>query len=470
MLARLLLLSCSFTCVAIANAGETTEFCLDGEFNIGARLQGTFPDIDEFVPTRWCVMTDDISMRTLFTATGKANPDMDDDWSVAFLPPDLVRIVNADDPPDIEFHGADSLDDAARVRRLDPRRLAEERPDESLGETKLRMRDGRVHELKSVADLPLRGRVPVRWIWNWDDTDAPHLRLEVDGRLFFRATGTWRVVEEAEAERRWRSTPGVEPVQVPGDRWPSRVSMRRIDVVDDVHLVRGVRSGFQHLVVNTASGLVIADAPAGWVEFHHIPPADLVPGLGISGLSERLVDFLATEFPGKPIRAVILTHAHDDHAGGARAFAAAGAKIYAPAESAEFLETALNRNTMPNDRLAASGGGVAVIPVEGTVRLDDAANPVSIVSVGAGPHASAVLGVHAESAGFLFVSDIHVPRSDADEPSEERAGTECWFAGWADKNLPAETIVLNSHSPQQTPVSRLAKYLESAQCRDNARR
>ena len=253
-------------------------------------------------------------------------------------------------------------------------------------------------------------------------------------------------------------------MQVPGEHWPATVNMERVDLADDVHLITGVRSGFQHLVVNTAEGLVVADAPAGWVELHQIPPADLVPGLGISGLSERFVDFLAAEFPGRPFRAVALTHAHDDHAGGARAFAAAGATVFAAAQDAPFFESAFNKDTMPPDRFSDANDDVSVIPVSDVETLDDANNPVSLVSIGPSPHSAAALGVHATAAGYFFVSDLHVPNSDAETPRNERSVMECWFAQWAVLNLPPATVVLNSHSSNQTPVSRLEKYLQSPAC------
>ena len=92
-------------------------------------------------------------------------------------------------------------------------------------------------------------------------------------------------------------------------------------------------------------------------------------------------------------------------------------------------------------------------------------NTVRLLSIGAGPHASASLGVHAVDAGYFFVSDLHVPNSEADTPRIERAATECWFASWAVASLPPDTVVLNSHSTPQTPVARLEKYLQSETCR-----
>lgn len=465
MIPRLSLILLAWTVSPAVFAGGTTEFCLDGEFNLGARHQGTEPGVDEFVTTRWCVVTEDDSQRALFSGSGKSNPDMYGSWTYAALPPDLVRIVNSDDPPDIEFRGTDALAEALRIRRIDPRRLLEEHRETPLEGVRIRIEDGRVLALATSADLPLRGRVPVVWHWDWSDEARPALIVEADGEVFFRARGAWRELTDDQAAAAWMPTPGAEPAQVPGENWPARVKMRLVDVADGVHLARGVRTGFQHLVVETTEGLVVADAPAGWVEIHQVPPTDLVPGLGISGLSERFIDFLAEEFPQQRIRAVALTHAHDDHAGGARAFAASRAVIFAPAEYTSFLESAFNGDKMPRDRFTTVNGGIDVVPVTEAVTLNDPANTVRLVSIGRGPHASASLGMHAVDAGYFFVSDLHVPNSDDDAPRSDRAATECWFARWAVANLPPETIVLNSHSAPQTPVSRLQKYLESEICR-----
>lgn len=451
-----------------AAGGATTEFCLDGQFDLGARLQGMVPAAGELYPTSFCVTTDDSSNRALFTGRGQSNPDMYGEFSVLYLPPDTVRILTGDGEPDVEFRDTDNLDEAKRVRRLDPRRLIEEwRKDPGAlhgADVKVTGSPGseRLDRLTTTVELPLRGIVDAVWDWNWTDADKPQATLTVDNDVFFVATGSWRSVGDTDP---WASEKDIAAVVVPGSRWPASIDMSLETVADGVYLVRHVRTGFQHMVVDTSDGLVVADAPAGWVEFHQVPPADLVPGLGVSGLSERFVDFLREQLPARPILAVALTHAHDDHAGGARAFAAAGADIYAPRESAQFIANGLNRLNTPVDRLTELERPAAVSPVDATVELGDTPNRVRLVAMGENPHVDSMLGIWAVDRDVFFVSDVHVPRSESDAPSAARAATECWFAAWATANLPPSTVVINSHSSARTPVSRLVRYLDSQPCK-----
>ena len=461
---RIALTFCLLAASAGALAAGATEFCLEGKFDLGARYQGVEPGEGESYPTTWCISTDDTSERIHFSAVGNSNADMEGGFTMAYLPPDIVRILDYRPGSNIEFSGTDHREEALRARRADPRRLLEElrsSPD-GLDGLQVQTQQDRVVAVQMSADLPLRGSVTVVWLWSWDSEDEPVLRLVVDDELLFVATGRWRELSEDEANLLWQVGENSEVHSVPGDAWPSRVDMHIKNLAEGVYLVEGVRTGFQHMVVDTSDGLVVADAPAGWVEFQHIPPTELVPGLGVSGLSEQLVDFLSENFPDRPIAAVALTHFHDDHAGGARAFAAAGADIYASASSADFLERTLNRVKEPIDRLGSTATNV--IPVAESHVIGNEPNRVKLVSMGASPHSYDTLGVWALDKDIFFVSDIHVPRSEADAPEEDRATTECWFANWASSNLPPNVQVVNTHSPTQTSVARLGRYLESDLC------
>ena len=456
----------SFLASGASGAETATEFCLEGEFDLGARYQGRVPEAGEAYPTTWCLLTEPNSGRVLYSARGRSNSDMDGEWAVAFLPPDTVRIVRGGGQRDILFTGTADQDEATAVRRIDPQRLFEEwRADpKALKDLEITIDDARVQQVHTSADLPLRGRVPVRWTWNWDDPEHPVAHLYVEDDLLFRARGRWRSVPASAADRRFAGSADAEPIEVPGSNWPARINMELVNITDDVYVVTGVRNGFRHMVVDSEKGLIVADAPAGWVEFHYLPPRDLVPGDGVSGLSQKFIDFLGRELPGRPIHAVVLTHFHDDHAGGIRAFAASGAAIYVPAGSEVFLRKALLRSSLAEDQLSVSADAVRIVPVNESVEITQDRNAVRAMAMGANPHTDRMLGMWVKGRDYFFVSDIHVPSSDDDAPRLDRAATECWFARWAVSSLPAEARVLNSHSEPVTPVARLAKYLESEGC------
>ena len=51
-----------------------------------------------------------------------------------------------------------------------------------------------------------------------------------------------------------------------------------------------------------------------------------------------VIDAAKEKYPGKPIKALVLTHHHMDHTGGMRAFVAEGAKVYVPAQDKAYFE------------------------------------------------------------------------------------------------------------------------------------
>ena len=172
-----------------ANA-STTEFCVKGEFNLGLRMQH-HRMADAWEPTSWCVVTDDATDRALFSMVGKSNPDMAGDWSVAYFPPDMVRIVNRSDPPDIEFHPTDNADEARSVRRLDPRRLAQMEAASPAADLKIGWESGLPRLVAMKATLPIQGTITITWSWNWTHPDRPKLVVGSgpDLTTLYRGTG-----------------------------------------------------------------------------------------------------------------------------------------------------------------------------------------------------------------------------------------------------------------------------------------
>ena len=138
---------------------------------------------------------------------------------------------------------------------------------------------------KAAASKPATGAVPYQWvirrqfIGTYLDSDA----VAYDAK----ATSGLRLVELA---------PGVQ------------------------HVVGGSHNS---LIVEMREYLVVFDAPVS------------------DGTAKWIIEAARAKYPGKPVRYLILTHHHMDHAGGVRAFAAQGATIITGKGTAEHFRRVL---------------------------------------------------------------------------------------------------------------------------------
>ncbi len=114
--------------------------------------------------------------------------------------------------------------------------------------------------------------------------------------------------------------------------------------------------------------------------------------------------------PGKPIRAVINSHHHFDHAGGLRAFAAEGIGMITHESNRAFFETALMAPaTMTPDRQQAAQRKVAVEGVRDKRVLTDGARAVEIHHMAGNTHADGLLLVYLPKERLLIQADAFTP-------------------------------------------------------------
>jgi len=114
--------------------------------------------------------------------------------------------------------------------------------------------------------------------------------------------------------------------------------------------------------------------------------------------------------PGKPIRAVINSHHHFDHAGGLRAFAAEGFGVITHETNRAFFETALMAPaTMTPDRQQAAQRKVAVEGVRDKRVLTDGARAVEIHHMAGNTHADGLLLVYLPKERLLIQADAFTP-------------------------------------------------------------
>ena len=202
---------------------------------------------------------------------------------------------------------------------------------------------------------PRRGNVPYQWVIRRQFIGT---YLDSDNRSFdARATSSLRLNEIA---------PGV------------------------LHVVGGSHNS---LLVEMADHLVMVDAPVSDEQ------------------SLWVMNAARQRFPGKPIRWLVLTHHHMDHAGGVRAIVADGAVLVVGAPAREhyrrLLAAPMSRNP---DMKPVDFSQVPILEVpESHVMSDSRGRQVIAYAMQDNPHAKGLLMVYVPDAKLGFVTDVWTP-------------------------------------------------------------
>lgn len=126
--------------------------------------------------------------------------------------------------------------------------------------------------------------------------------------------------------------------------------------------------------------------------------------------SQAVIAQIKARFPAKPIRYVIVSHFHNDHGGGVRAYAAEGATVVTGEASRSHFEAILAApHTVFPDALQNSPRQVEVlaVPSEGGLQLSGGA--VAVYSVLNQTHAADMVIPFVPAEGLVFVSDLLSP-------------------------------------------------------------
>ena len=177
-----------------------------------------------------------------------------------------------------------------------------------------------------------------------------------------------------------------------------------VALADGVYVLRNLPGGFNTLFVAFEDHAVVVEAPESDVP---------------SGIAAQVIDAVRETLPGLPIRYVVLTHHHGDHASGARTFLAEGTTVVTTPGNAAFVERlAAAPFTLEPDVLAENPRPVRIELVEGGHRvLTDASRRVELYDVGPIPHAEEMLVVYLPEERILYQSDLFNPVTpDGPEP------------------------------------------------------
>jgi glyoxylase-like metal-dependent hydrolase (beta-lactamase superfamily II) len=158
-------------------------------------------------------------------------------------------------------------------------------------------------------------------------------------------------------------------------------------LADDVFFMEG--STHNSLAVVLADSILLIEAPLG------------------EERSQAVIAKLGELAPGKPIKAVVATHYHYDHAGGLRAHIARGATIYTTAGNRAFLtKLAATPHAIKPDALSRKPSAPTIEVVAGKKALGEPARAVELYDVGPSPHVDEMLVAYLPKEKILFVSDL----------------------------------------------------------------
>ena len=133
--------------------------------------------------------------------------------------------------------------------------------------------------------------------------------------------------------------------------------------------------------------------------------------------SLAVIDAVKKTIPGKPIRYVVNTHTHFDHAGGLRTYAAEGATIVTQAANIPYYQQVwANPRTIAPDRLARAGRAATFEGIVGSRTFRDAMREMVVYHYAGNMHNAGMLMVHLPKERTLVEADSFTPTNNPNDP------------------------------------------------------
>jgi glyoxylase-like metal-dependent hydrolase (beta-lactamase superfamily II) len=171
---------------------------------------------------------------------------------------------------------------------------------------------------------------------------------------------------------------------------PTGGSLKLVELAPNVQHVQGGIAN--NLIVAMKDHLVVFDAPYGELQ------------------SRWVIDAAKEKYPGKPVKYLVLTHHHMEHAGGTRTFIAEGATVIVPApDKAYFEKVARAPHTIAADALAKKPRAAKVQEVKDQMSLKDDTDEIRLFNI-PNPHSDGMILTHVVKSNVVYVTDILSPR------------------------------------------------------------
>jgi glyoxylase-like metal-dependent hydrolase (beta-lactamase superfamily II) len=277
---------------------------------------------------------------------------------------------------------------------------------------------GRIARLSTMASDPLLRDVAVD-VHYADWTPAPgglqfplRVALTVDGEILLEETRGSVEANVALDAADFAFPDGAAPSMSAEDAARGAMSAHYHQEFSGIGL-RPVFDGLQTNVVATEVAPGVFHLTGGTHHSMAVEQNDrvvLVEGPLYDARSAALLDWTASQFPGKPVSHVISTHFHIDHSGGLRELVAAGATLVAGEASEPLYRRVLAApSKLVPDGLEANPTDASLMLVpESGITLTDATHPVHVRRLVTG-HAADMVIVELVNDEIIFESDLFNP-------------------------------------------------------------
>jgi glyoxylase-like metal-dependent hydrolase (beta-lactamase superfamily II) len=236
-------------------------------------------------------------------------------------------------------------------------------------------------------------------------------------------------------------SPEPRTIEIPANR-DAAANATVESIADGVYRVKNLRTGFHMLFVEFESSLLAVDAPTGYPLLNELPAGDVAPGDSQSWLSQRYIQLMKETVPGKPVKYVVLTHFHNDHAGGLFAFADSRTHVLvAESEIPAVHEWLGGSHTLCGPQ--HPDGNLVIDAVKKRRVIKDASQHVEILDVGENPHSAHMLVIWLPKHKLLYVADLLTADDGRADQHHDRLNQH--FLGWLRKMRLEPEMILTAH-------------------------
>ncbi|MDP9129170.1 MAG: MBL fold metallo-hydrolase [Candidatus Binatota bacterium] len=193
-----------------------------------------------------------------------------------------------------------------------------------------------------------------------------------------------------------RANPPVD-IEAPAHVRNEPVPVKSEKVVDGVWYITGVNNN--SVLIEMKDYLIVVEAPHGEQR-----------SLAVIGEVKKLV-------PNKPIKYLVNTHHHFDHASGVRTYAAEGVTIVTHEINRPYFESAASNSwTLAPDRLAKSKKKPVFQTMGDNMVLTDGTRSVELYQIVANPHHDGIIMAYLRKEKLLVEADVYTPLAPGAEP------------------------------------------------------